>query len=183
MAVRLRRSWLHAPKREDSEKAESKAKAMEQPRRPGQAGGHAKPTERKTIHSAVELFLRNKKGDGIEDGSYYNQDLTIRKQFLGWTKSRSLVYLDEITSSTSKTFAQPCPAMPQPDVTSRPYFAASSCYCVLQSRLDQCESRTRSLTHPRARRTYRLLQSRGVRRRAYVRGELLSALRPSVRRA
>jgi hypothetical protein len=50
--------------------------------------GHARSTERKTIHSAVELFLKNKKGDGIEDGSYYNQDLTIRKQFLGWTKSR-----------------------------------------------------------------------------------------------
>jgi hypothetical protein len=53
------------------------------------------------------------------------QILTIRKPFLGWTKSKSLVYLDEVTLEHLEDFRATLPGNAATR-RYRPYFAASS---------------------------------------------------------
>jgi hypothetical protein len=56
------------------EKAESIAKTMEQqpPKRADRASHALDSSKRKSIESAVEKFLKNKKADGVDEGTYYN---------------------------------------------------------------------------------------------------------------
>jgi hypothetical protein len=74
-----------------------------------QTVGEPEPTGRTSLQSAVEKFLKNKQTEGVGKGTYYNQDLAIRKQFLAWIKSKSLVYLEEITLEHLEEFRATLP--------------------------------------------------------------------------
>jgi integrase len=95
------------------EQAETKAKKLEQE---ADQPRSAKTTERTTIKSAVEQFLKNKQVEGVSKESHYNQDLALRRQFLEWTKRECLIYLDEITLTHLEKFRA---ALPVGGVTRR----------------------------------------------------------------
>ena len=89
------------------EKAVAKARALETP-----AAKTPASDERTSIETAVNKFLKNKQIEGVAEGSYYNQELVVRKQFLAWTKNKPLVYLDEIRLEHLEQFraSLPCEA-------------------------------------------------------------------------
>jgi len=79
------------------------------PKRQADQAGHdsAEPSKRKTIESAVEKFLKNKKADGIDQGTYYHSGFGHAQAVPRVGQSKSLVSLDEITLEDLEDFHQP----------------------------------------------------------------------------